>query len=113
ACAVVCNLRSRTAAVRCSGAHGPKWAKRGLPPDLQGKVKNAVTYERTVTWHRAVAHHPLYYLDFPDLKKIILNGSNWPTAFAEIFGHNAKAGTEATLSELELLRNKVAHNRLV
>lgn len=91
--------------------HGHNWAKRGLPSDVQEKVKQAIKYERSVPWHRAIPHHPLYYVDFPDLKKIIVSNTNWPHSFARIFVQ--KAATEASLSELELLRNKVAHNRFI
>jgi hypothetical protein len=96
---------------RLEAAHGPKWSKRGLPADIQPKVTSGIVYDRSVAWHKAVPHHPLYYVDFPDLKKIIINGTNWTTIFSGIFGQ--KLGTESSLTELELLRNKVAHNRFV
>jgi len=98
-------------AAKLEALHGKKWPKRGLPPDVFEKVKDSVAYEQKSKWHRAILHHPLYYIDFPDLKKILISGSNWGTLFAEIFGH--KPGTESSLSELELLRNQIAHNRFV
>jgi hypothetical protein len=98
-------------ASKLKALHGQHWAKRGLPPDVQQKVKESVTYEQKSKWHRAILHHPLYYVDFPDLKKIIVNGSNWNSSFVHVFGQ--KPGTESSLSDLELLRNQVAHNRFV
>ena len=98
-------------ALKLSALHGKHWAKRGLPTDLLDKVKDALAYEKKTKWHRTTLHHPLYYVDFPDLRKIIIGGLNWNPIFAEIFGQ--KPGTDASLSELELLRNKVAHNRFV
>jgi hypothetical protein len=98
-------------AKRLEDAHGAKWPKRGLPADIQPKVTSAIAYDRAVAWHKAVPHHPLYYVDFPDLKKIIINGANWTTIFSNVFVQ--KSGTEVTLSDLETLRNKVAHNRFI
>ena len=98
-------------AKKLEASHGKHWAKRGLPPDVLPKVKDALSYEQKTKWHRAILHHPLYYIDFPDLKKIVIGGTNWNSIFSEIFSY--RAGTEVALSELELLRNQVAHNRFV
>ena len=54
-------------------------------------------------------HHPLYYLDFPDLKKLIINNANWPSSFELVF--TKKGAVESSLSEIELIRNKIAHSR--
>ncbi|MGJ4932132.1 Swt1 family HEPN domain-containing protein [Bradyrhizobium sp. HKCCYLS2038] len=97
-------------AKKLEDSHGRHWAKRGLPPDILPKIKSAITYEQKTRWHRATLHHPLYYIDFPDLKKIVIGG-NWNPIFSEIF--SSRSGTEAALSDLELLRNQVAHNRFV
>lgn len=91
--------------------YGRKWTKQGLPADLQQKIRSGLEYERSIKWHKAVLHHPLYYVDFPDLKKIIISGNNWRAAFDAIFSH--KTNVDAGLSEIEIIRNKVAHNRFL
>lgn len=88
---------------------GPKWHKTRLPSDIYKKYVDGMQFERSIKWAHQVLHHPIYYVDFPDLKKVILRKDNWEQCFkltfqrAEIF--------EATVSELEFVRNRVAHNR--
>jgi hypothetical protein len=57
-----------------------------------------------------VPQHPIYYVDFPDLKKIIERADNWQEVFAAVFVR--KDFVTTTFGELEVIRNKVAHNRL-
>jgi hypothetical protein len=56
-----------------------------------------------------VPHHPIYYTDFADLRKMIERGDNWSKAFERVFGR--KDLIASTLAELEVIRNKIAHNR--
>jgi hypothetical protein len=88
---------------------GSRWQKQGLPNDIKQKVAEALKYERQTHWTRLTMHHPLYYLDFPDLKKLIANNANWPNGFDQLF--TRKTSVEASLSEIELTRNKIAHSR--
>ncbi|WP_320188249.1 hypothetical protein RMS29_001610 [Agrobacterium rosae] len=90
--------------------YGNKWLKQGLPLDVREKVKAGTTYERATLWSKLVPHSPLYYVDFPDLKRLIEMGTNWPI-FAEIW--KKKDGMVSTLGELEAIRNKIAHSRYV
>jgi hypothetical protein len=90
---------------------GARWYKHRLSRDLIEKYEAGLAYERTTRWIELVPHHPMYYLDFPELKKIILRNDNWNDCFKAIF-HNQEILT-GTLSELEPIRNKVAHHRLV
>ncbi len=94
-----------------SSLKGPRWYRRRLPGDILDKYKAALTIEKDIRWIHLVPHHPLYYLDFPDLRKIIEREDNWQDAFRALFGRKEILG--ATLSELEPIRNKVAHNRRV
>lgn len=89
---------------------GPRWYKQRLPPDIQDKYRKGLAYERASNWVRLVPHHPIYYVEFPDLRKIIERGDNWRDVFSEISPR--KDIITATLSELEPVRNKVAHNRI-
>jgi hypothetical protein len=87
----------------------PRWYRSRLPPDLLTKYREAVAHERRTPWHRLVSHHPVYYLEFPDLRKIMARNDNWTDAFQKIFAR--KDTLAATLIDLEPIRNGVAHNR--
>jgi hypothetical protein len=89
--------------------YGPRWWKRRLPADLQAKYRGALDYERGIKWSQLVPHHPLYYIDFPDLRKIVSQSDNWKDVFKTIFGREDIL--IGTLNELEPIRNKIAHNR--
>lgn len=90
---------------------GSHWYKKRLPGDILDKYRNAMRFERALKWCSLVPHHPIYYVDFPDLRKIIERNDNWRDAFKSIFLR--KDYISNTFSELEITRNKVAHNRKV
>jgi hypothetical protein len=87
----------------------PRWYKHRLPPDILKKYQQGREYERNQTWVQCVPHHPVYYLDFPDIATILEKNDNWETAFKAIF--RRKDVTISGLRRLEPIRNKVAHNR--
>lgn len=89
---------------------GPKWYQRRLPSECREQFKAGVDRDRTTRWTRNVPHHPVYYIDFPDLRLTIEQKDNWSAAFREIFP-KAKELVTTDLVELEFIRNKVAHNR--
>ena len=64
-----------------------------------------------IKWTELLPHHPLYYLDFPDLKKIIDRKDNWEEYFIKYF--TDKDVFISLLRELEPIRNKIAHHRLI
>jgi len=88
---------------------GPNWWKERLPDDVLKKYRKGREYERSIKWCQLVPHHPIYYVDFPDLRKIIERADNWREVFSAIF--KRKEILIGTLSELEPIRNKIAHNR--
>ncbi len=88
---------------------GPPWWKRCLPADVKQTAKSGLQSEKKIKWSKVIPHHPIYYTDFPDLKKIITKGDNWQNVFQPIFGREDLL--TGTLSELEPIRNKIAHNR--
>jgi Swt1-like HEPN len=94
---------------RLTLACGPLWYKRRMPGDVLEQCRKGLAYERSTKWTVLVLHHPIYYVDFPSLKKILLREDNWTEAFAEVFGRRDML--EAMLGELEPVRNRVAHNR--
>lgn len=90
---------------------GQKWLKQGIPADIREKISNGIRYEKGTSWQKSRLHNPLYYIDFPDLKKIIINGTNWRVKFEEIFLN--KSNVDTSLTDVEAIRNKIAHNRII
>lgn len=89
---------------------GSKWYKSRLPVDIKDKYVDGLKYEKSIKWNQLLPHHPIYYIDFPDLRKVIEREDNWREIFSSIFGR--KDIVVATLSEIEFIRNKIAHNRI-
>jgi hypothetical protein len=87
------------------------WLKQNVPGDVRENMKKGKEYERALPWLKIASFHPIYYADFPDLKKIILNGNNWKEVFEKYF--KSKQRIDIMLSELEPVRNKIAHCRAV
>jgi len=90
---------------------GPRWYKHRLPGDILKKYIEAVQLQRQIHWAEIIPHHPIYYVDFPDLKKVIERQDNWDGCFCSVFGRRDLIS--ATLSELEPIRNSLAHNRKI
>lgn len=90
---------------------GSKWWKQRIPGDVYQKVRDGRDYERTIKWTQFVPHHPIYYTDFPDLRKIIERSDNWRAVFQDLFAD--KDIFINAFRELEPIRNKTAHNRKV
>ena len=90
-------------------ACGPLWWKQRLPPDVLARNREALEYERNIKWCQLIPHHPIYYIEFPDLKKVIERTDNWRDAFEPVFGRRDIFISK--LSELEPIRNRIAHNR--
>jgi hypothetical protein len=88
---------------------GSRWYKTRLPGDVLKKYREGLEFQKHVPWMSLVPHHPIYYIDFADLKKILEREDNWKDAFSPIF--ERKDIISATLSELEPIRNSLAHNR--
>jgi len=92
-------------------AGGPKYYKQLLPNDVYGKFKEGRNCEKKSPWVQTIPHHPLYYIDFPDLEKIIAKNDNWNGLFKQELKNRDQISV--TLKSIELIRNKVAHNRLI
>ena len=88
---------------------GPSWYKRRMPGDILEKYLKGRESELKVPWTQLIPHHPIYYVDFPDLKKIIERTDNWKDKFVQIFSR--RDILSGTLSEIQVVRNKIAHNR--
>lgn len=91
-----------------SSYYGNRWA-RNLPDDIKKKMASGKEYENKATWIEFISYHPIYYVDFTDLVKIIEQADKWKDVFVSYFGR--KDIICSTLKELEPIRNKIAHNR--
>lgn len=99
--------------VRLSKRYGAKWYKSQLSPTAQRKYVDGLAYERSQFSLGFTSYHPVYYLDFSDLREILCRKDNWRECFSDLFGEKNYELLTSSLSELEPIRNKVAHNRLV
>jgi len=88
---------------------GPRWWKQRLPSDVKDHYVEGREYEKNIKWCQLIPHHPMYYTDFPDLKKVIARRDNWREVFQSVF--KREDIIVSTLGELEPIRNKIAHNR--
>ena len=88
-------------------ASGPTALKQHLPPDVYQKCIDGVISEKACKTTNHVDHHPLYYVDFPDIAKIL--GRNWKLTFSNVLPD--KESFLNNLRKLEPIRNKCAHNR--
>jgi hypothetical protein len=85
-----------------SKVDGQKWYRTRLPKDILEKYRKGLDFEKSMPWYRLLPLHPIYYIDFPDLKKIIERDDNWRDAFKKIFG-SRKDVIIVALSELEFV----------
>ena len=90
---------------------GTRWYRHRLPGDILDSYQKAQIEVRKIKWTSLVPHHPIYYIDFPALRKIIEQKKNWDEAFKPIF--DRKDVFSASWSSVEPIRNNVAHNRCI
>lgn len=97
---------------RLSDAKGPRWYKSALPGGaVMQKYKSAIDYQRKTSWTTAIPHHPIHYLDYPELLVVIERNDNWRDAFEQVF--QRKDVVIGALRSIEPLRNAIAHNRRI
>ena len=90
---------------------GERWYRSRLPGDILNSYREARSAEQKIKWTSLVPHHPIYYIDFPALRKIIERRDNWNEAFKHIFSRQDIFSSR--WSSVEPIRNNVAHNRCV
>ena len=88
---------------------GARWHKTHLPADVSQKYLHGLQAERASNWTSHIEHHPLYYVDFPDLTKVL--EKNWRLTFQRLLKN--KDVFIYSLRSLEPIRNKLAHNRKI
>jgi len=85
----------------------PKWWKQRIPEDIREEARKRK--ERNEKHIGASNHHLIFYVDFPDYKKIITRNDNWNDVFQNVFGN--KQLLSSKLEELEPIRNAISHPR--
>lgn len=85
------------------------WYKHRLPGDALNSFKEGKNYEKRQKWRGLISYHPVYYLDFPDLRKTITRKDNWEASFKKIFSNEPQFSEQ--LRSIEPIRNSIAHNR--
>jgi hypothetical protein len=112
-CILYCleNLLRELLVEELSSQYGPKWYNVALPPDVLVTYRSGRELERSIPWQDLTPRHPVYYLDFPDLRKTIESNRNWVECFSHLF--RSKSHFSSLLSDVEPLRNAIAHNRVL
>jgi len=84
--------------------YGEKWWDDGIPQKVrEGIIKNKIRdggIEKNIN-----------YTDFNHLKRIIFEEENWSSIFEKVF--KSQMGITGRLDELEIVRNRIAHTRLL
>jgi len=88
-----------------------KWWDERIPPDVRQSAEERMRKEESIPPFEPLGKHPIFYVSFSDYRKIILRRDNWRDVFKEVF--KDKQWIDVRLKELELLRNKVMHSRLL
>ena len=83
----------------------PQWWRQRIPEDTRINAQNRK--ERNEKHVGARKHHLIFYVDFPDYKKIIIKNDNWNDVFRNVFGN--KQLISSKLEELEPIRNAISH----
>ncbi len=92
-----------------SSLPGDWWNER-IPAQVRGNAEKKEQRRETMwPWDPSTSSNPVDYLDFSDYKKIILDPENWKDCFAGIF--KSESFIESKLTELEPIRNDLAHSR--
>jgi len=88
---------------RLKQVYGDSWWDKSVTPGLRRKASNNKSRETDSMLGM------IHFVNFEDLRRIIIN--NWPEVFVKYF--RTQDGIIARLNELEPLRHKIAHTRLL
>jgi hypothetical protein len=92
-------------------SHGRLWYLKLEPArDVVKKMREARTDQLRNRHIQFIAYHPIYYTDFPDLRKLFESRLVWPRFERYLWGKEAFLGD---LEKLEPIRNSIAHHRPV
>jgi hypothetical protein len=87
---------------------GADWFDKRATSPMKSKVVDRKEKEQRDLWHTGRNKHPIYYLDFGDLSKIIVN--HW-THFEDLLP--GQPWVQSRLDEAEKTRNVIAHTNVL
>jgi len=93
---------------RLSEASGPNWFEKRATERMKKKIQKRKDDEKKHLWHTGRKHFPLYFLDFGDLKDLIVN--NWGD-FEDLLPD--QAWVKSRLDDAEKSRHVIAHTNVL
>ncbi len=93
---------------RLSDKYGIDWFESKATSPMKSKLKDRKSKEEQHQWHTGRNKEPLFYLDFGDLAKLIVN--NWPE-FEDLLP--TQSWVQSRLDEVERSRNVIAHTNIL
>jgi Swt1-like HEPN len=102
------NIVRELIASRLEEADGSDWFEQRATTPMKAKVTDRKQKEERDLWHTGRNKLPIYYLDFGDLSKIIVN--HW-SQFEDLLP--TQPWVQARLDEAEKSRNVIAHTNVL
>lgn len=93
---------------RLSDKFGADWFDKKASVPMKRKLEDRQEKEKRNQWHTGRNKEPLYYMDFSDLSKLIVN--NW-SEFDDLLPN--QSWVNSRLDEAEKSRNLIAHTNLL
>lgn len=93
---------------RLKDKYGVNWFDAKAPAPMKRKLEDRKSIEEKNQWHAGRNKEPLYYMDFGDLAKLIVN--HW-TEFEDLLP--TQSWVQSRLDEAERSRNVIAHTNIL
>lgn len=93
---------------RLKDKYGSNWFDSKATAPMKGKLKDRKAKEEKHQWHTGRNKEPLFYMDFSDLAKLIVN--NW-AEFEDLLP--TQSWVQSRLDEAERSRNVIAHTNIL
>lgn len=93
---------------RLKDKYGSNWFDSKATAPMKGKLKDRKAKEEKNQWHTGRNKEPLFYMDFADLAKLIVN--NW-AEFEDLLP--TQSWVQSRLDEAERSRNVIAHTNIL
>lgn len=93
---------------RLKDKYGTNWFDAKATTPMKTKLADRKIKEEKNQWHTGRKKEPLYYMDFGDLSKLIVN--NW-TEFDDLLPN--QSWVKSRLEEAERSRNVIAHTNIL
>ena len=93
---------------RLKHKYGSNWFDSKATSPMKNKLKDRKTKEEKNNWHTGRNKEPLFYMDFSDLAKLIVN--NWQE-FEDLLP--TQSWVQSRLDDAERSRNVIAHTNIL